>query len=109
MCPSYYYLKKKVKICEELTSKAQEWVCGFMGITLLMIQANGLTDEGLNPRRCLHSEVQTGGAVGEAVPGNMGHQRHQHKIKLNPLHEMLIRLSKKGSWELVNLWKTKEC
>lgn len=31
--PSVMKKKKKVKICEELTSKAQEGMCGFMGIT----------------------------------------------------------------------------
>lgn len=40
-------------------------------------------------------EVPAFRGVGEAVPGNMGHQRYQHKIKLNPLHEMLTGLSKK--------------
>lgn len=65
-----------------------------------MSQANGLTGEGLNPWRCLHSELQTRKGVGEALPGNTGHQRYQHEIKLNPLREMLTGLSKKdlGNW-----------
>lgn len=65
-----------------------------------MIQASGLTDEELNQWRCLHSELQTRKGVEEAVPGNTGHQRYQHEIKLNPLHEVLTRLSKKdlGNW-----------
>lgn len=39
--------------------------------------------------------MQTRKGVGEAVPGSMGHQRYKHKIKLNPLDEMLTRLSEK--------------
>lgn len=45
--------------------------------------------------------MQTRKGVGEAVSGNMGHQRYQHKVKLNPLDEMLTRLSEK---DLENWW-----